>query len=110
MVPRTITDTSDFCNIDYNDIINVGGNDYRVIGNAKEMRFGIEDPKFWVKRVVDLSTKERKIIKLVYYESFQTTLSGVKINCFRDPEKEAKILKLVDNHPLFLHGKSSPDL
>ncbi|MBU2511160.1 protein kinase [bacterium] len=109
MEPRIFTDTSDFCRIDYRDIIEVGGKQYRVIGNAKEMRFGIEDPKYWVKRVVDMETEERKIIKLVFYETFKTTIAGVTINCFRDPEKEAKILDLVQDHTLFMHGKYYAD-
>ncbi len=109
MNERIITDTTEFCDIDYNDIVQLGDKKYKIIGNTKEMRFGIEDPKFWVKKAVDLETGERKIIKMVYFESFDTTLGGVKITCFRDPEKEAKILELVNDHPLFMHGKSFID-
>jgi len=109
MENRIVTDTSEFTKIGYKDIIQLGDKRYSVIGESKEMRFGIEDPKFWVKRVFDVDTKERKIIKLVFHEEFQTTLAGIKINCFRDPEKEAKILQVVQNHPLFMHGYSFAD-
>ena len=109
MAGRIVTDTTEFHRIDYKDIIEVGNRQYSVIGDAKEMRFGIEDPKFWVKRVYDLETKERKIIKLVFYESFVTTLAGIEINCFRSPLKEAKILELVKDHPYFMQGQAFDD-
>ncbi|MCD6272356.1 MAG: protein kinase [Deltaproteobacteria bacterium] len=109
MADRIITDTTGFYDIGYNDLILLGNKHYKVIGNAKELRFGIEDPKFWVKRVIDTETNERKILKLVFYETFETTLGGVKIKCFRDPEKEAAILKLVEQHPFFMHGTSTRD-
>ncbi len=109
MENRIFRDTSDFYKIDYRDIIEVGEKRYRVTGHAKEMRFGIEDPKFWVKRAVDLDTKESKIIKLVFHETFKTTIGGVTINCYRDPEKEANILDLVKDHNLFMHGISFAD-
>jgi hypothetical protein len=109
MGDRIITDTTAFHDIGYNDLILLDNKYYKVIGNAKELRFGVEDPKFWVKRVIDTETNERKIIKLVFYESFETTLGGVKIKCFRDPEKEADILKLVEHHPFFMHGTSTRD-
>jgi len=102
---RQFTDTTDFFAIDYNDEILIGGKRYGVKGFARETRFGIEDPKFWVKRVVDLETGERKIIKLAFFESFETHIGGVKIRCFRNPAKEGKILVLVENHPSFMQGK-----
>jgi len=80
-----------------------------VKGFAREFRFGIEDPKFWVKRVVDAETGEHKIIKLTFFESFETYIGGVKIRCFRNPEKEGQILELVKNHPSFMQGESYLD-
>nr|MBL0700706.1 protein kinase [Desulfobacterales bacterium] len=109
MADRVITDTTGVHDISYKDLILLGNKHYKVIGNAKELRFGVEDPKFWVKRVIDTETNERKIIKLVFHETFETTLGGVKIKCFRDPEKEADILKLVEQHPFFMHGTSTRD-
>jgi hypothetical protein len=109
MASRVVTDTTEFHRIGYKDIIQVGDKQYSVIGDTKEMRFGIEDPKFWVKRVYDLDTKERKIIKLVFHESFVTTLAGIKITCFRSPTKEANILNLVTEHPCFMQGQAFND-
>jgi len=102
---RQFSDTTDFFAIDYDDEILIGGKRYIVKGFARETRFGIEDPKFWVKRVVDSRTGERKIIKLTFFESFETSVGGVKIRCFRNPAKEGKILELVENHPSFMQGK-----
>lgn len=106
---RLFTDTSDFTAIEYGDEILVGGQRYTVTGMERERRFGVEDPKFWVKRVVHSQTGARHIIKLSYFESFETSLGGVKIRCFRDPEKEAAILNLVKDHPGFMHGQSHAD-
>ncbi|SCY50735.1 Protein kinase domain-containing protein [Desulfoluna spongiiphila] len=104
MAGRLVTDTSDFMSIDIGDRVAVGGREYRVTGNAREGRFGVEDPKMWVKWVVDEATGERKVMKLVFFETFVTSLGGVKIRCFRDPVKEGKILELVKDHPYFMQG------
>jgi hypothetical protein len=106
---RLFTDTSDFMAIEFGDQILVDGRRYTVTGVERERRFGIEDPKHWVKRVVDAETGERKIIKLSYFETFEAALGEVKIRCFRDPEKEASILNLVKNHPSFMQGYSCTD-
>lgn len=105
MKERVFTDTTNVFSIDYGDIILVEGKRYKVIGHERERRFGMEDPKFWVKKTVDLDTGEKKIIKLSFFESFELNLGGVKIDCFRNPEKEAQILKLVKNHPHFMKGE-----
>ena len=104
MTGRQFTDTTDFYAIDYGDEILIGGKRYIVQGFAREARFGIEDPKFWVKRTVDSTTGERKIIKLTFFESFVTSISGVKIRCFRNPAKEGQVLELVKNHLSFMQG------
>ena len=109
MSERLVTDTSDFFSIDYGDIILVEGKKYRVTGHERERRFGMDDPKFWVKRAVASETEEKKILKLSFLESFETSLGGVKIRCFRDPDKEGNILKLVKDHPHFMQGISCRD-
>ncbi|MGD8764699.1 MAG: protein kinase [Desulfobacteraceae bacterium] len=106
---QQFTDTSDFFAIDYGDEILVGGKRYIVKGFARETRFGLEDPKFWVKRAADAETGERKFIKLTFFESFETSIGGVKIRCFRNPDKEGKILELVKNHPSFMNGEAYLD-
>ena len=109
MSGRQFTDTTDFVAIDYGDEILIGGKRYIVKGFARETRFGLEDPKFWVKRVADSETGERKIIKLTFFESFETYVGGVKTKCFRNPDKEGKILELVTIHPSFMHGEAHLD-
>lgn len=105
---RLFTDTSDFFAIDSGDEILIGGQRYRVTGHERERRFGIEDPKFWVKRA-DSETGQKKIVKLSYFESFHTNLGGVKIRCFRNPDKEGQILEAVKDHPYFMQGVSHND-
>jgi len=109
MTSRIFTDTSDFYSIDCGDKIVVGERILTVTGHERERRFGIEDPKMWVKRAVDDATGEKKIVKLSFLESFYTTLAGVKIRCFRNPEKEGQILSLVRDHPYFMQGESYHD-
>jgi hypothetical protein len=103
-------DTSDFYRIEYGDILILNNVPYLVRHNAKEGRFGLDDEvKFWVKRAIDLTTGRTKIIKMVFYEKFLARVGGIEFECFRSPRKEARILKLVENHPNFMHGFSVPD-
>lgn len=104
MKERIFTDTSNFFAIDYGDIIHVGGRRYLIKGHEREERFGLDEPKFWVKKAIDIETGERKILKLSFFESFETTIGHVKIPCFRHPDKEGRVLELVGNHPHFMHG------
>ncbi len=106
---QLFTDTTDFFAIDCGDEILVDGRRYTVSGHERERRFGVEDPKFWVKRAGDSETGEKKIIKLSYFESFETTFGGIKIRCFRSPDKEGNILELVNGHPYFMQGTSHKD-
>lgn len=101
---RIVTDTTDYFAIDGGDSIHVERKRYKVLGHAFESSFGIDDPKFWVKRVVDVDTREKKIIKLAFFETFETDIGGVRIRCFRSPDKEAKILKLVKRQSHFMQG------
>ena len=110
MKERLFSDTSNVFAIDYGDIILVGGKQYKVTGHERERRFGIDDPKFWVKRVEDLETGEKKIVKLSFFETFELQLGGVKIQCFRNPDKEGEILDLVKEHPHFMHGETYRDI
>jgi len=109
MSKRLFTDTTNFSSIDCGDVIEIDSRRYLVTGHEREGRFGIDDPKLWVKRVVDSETDEKKIIKLSFFESFETSLGGVKIKCFRNPKKEGDILNLVHDHPYFMHGTSHTD-
>jgi len=106
---RVFTDTSDFAAIGPGDEIHVGGRRFLVRGDEREYRFGIEDPKFWVKKATDIDTGERKILKLSHAESFTSYLAGDEVHCYRDPAKESAILDLVAHHPDFMHGITCPD-
>ncbi len=104
------TDTTDFFGIDYNHIVVIDGRPYLIRQNTKEGRFGVDDEvKYWVKRAIDLSSDERVIIKLVFHETFMAQVGGIEFECFRSPKKEARILKLVADHPNFMHGRSAED-
>ena len=106
---RLFTDTTEFFSIDYGDVIQIGEKRYKVTGYERERRFGMEDPKFWVKRAIDSDTGEKKILKLSFLESFETNFGNVSVRCFRNPKKEADILELVRNHPSFMHGTAHRD-
>lgn len=107
---RIIEDTTNFYLIEGGDRLLIEGKFYKVLGHAYESQFGIDDPKFWVIRAIDLASQERKIIKLSFFETFITTFAGVKIRCFRSPEKEATILKLTKENPRFMKGKEYRDV
>lgn len=109
--PRIYEDTSNYMTILGGSVLRLDGSDYFVLGDTREGRFGIDDqPKHWVKAAVDLTTARRKIIKLVFFEEFETTLGFVKIRCRRSPEKESKILSLVSGHPRFMQGFTVADI
>lgn len=105
-----ITDTTDFFRVEYDDVVDLGGRHYWIKRYEKEGRFGLDDePKYWVRRAIDLADGSIKIIKLVFHEEFETNIAGVVIKCFRSPKKEARILDLVAGHPRFMHGYSVDD-
>jgi hypothetical protein len=102
--PRCFTDTSNFLSIRAGDEILINGRRYRVTGEERERRFGIEDPKFWVKRVTDMETGIRKIAKLSFFETFDTRLGELIVRCYRSPQKEEEILRLCRHHPDYMQG------
>ncbi len=108
--PRIFADTSNFTRIDYGDIIHVDSKYFLVVGYTREGRFGIDDqPKQWVPKVYDLETGERKIMKLVFYETYKLMLGDLKVTCYRSPEKEAKVIELVRGNPYFMQGYTALD-
>ncbi len=108
--PKLFCDTSDFTRIDYGDIIHVDKRYFLVVGYTKEGRFGIDDqPKQWVPKVYDLESGERYIIKLVFHETFYLRLGGLRVKCYRTPEKEARVLDFVNGNPMFMQGHSAVD-
>ena len=108
---QIISDTSDFFKLEYNDVVLLGDNAYWLKRYEKEGRFGIDDqPKYWVRRAIDLKAGETKILKLVFHEEFITRIAGLEIKCFRSPRKEARILDLVAQDDRFMHGTWTRDM
>ncbi|HBG18174.1 MAG TPA: hypothetical protein DDY32_02565 [Desulfobulbaceae bacterium] len=108
--PLIYRDTSDFTQIDYGDVIHVDNRYFLVVGHTKEGRFGIdEQPKQWVPKVYDLESGERKILKLVFHETFNMKLGQFNVTCYRSPEKEGRVLELVHGNPMFMQGYSTLD-
>ncbi len=98
-------DTSNYMTILGSSVIRLEGDDYFIMGDTREGRFGIDDqPKFWVKRAVDLTTGEHKIIKLVFHEQFTVNMGLVTVRCRRSPEKETAVLDLVRGNDRFMQG------
>ncbi len=104
-----ITDTTQFMSIDYGDVIKLDCGHYMVYKNEAERRFGLEDPKYWVKRCIELETGTRKILKLEFHETFPVKIGQFKIDCYRSPDKESRILEIVDGDPRFMQGKTVCD-
>ena len=48
-------------------------------------------------------------MKLVFHERFQATVGGIVFDCYRSPQKEARILDLTRGHPRFMQGFSVRD-
>ena len=108
--PKIFTETTDFTRIDYGDIIHVDSRYFLVVGYTKEGRFGIEEQvKQWVPKVYDLETGERKILKLVFYETYTLMLGNLEVTCYRSPKKEAQVLELVTGNSCFMQGYTAPD-
>lgn len=103
------TDTTEFMRIGYGDVIAVGERHFLVLRDEAERRFGLEDPKYWVKRCRDLETGGRNLVKLVFHESFPMTIGSMVVTCTRSPRKESRILDLVRGDDRFMQGLTIPD-
>jgi len=107
---KIITDTSDFFRVDYNDVCVLGEKPYLMLNFTREGRFGLDDePKYWVRKGVDLLVFSRKIIKLVFHEEIEARIGDIVFKCVRSPRKEADILKIVRGHTNFMQGTSVLD-
>ena len=56
-----------------------------------------------------LEDKQPQILKLAFYEKFPMNIGPFKIECFRSPRKEARILELVKGDMRFMQGYSAED-
>ena len=117
MTPRRVRgqvsvfeDTSSYMAIIPGSVLRLEGDDYFIMGDTREGRFGIDDqPKFWVKSVIDLNDGERKIIKLVFHEQFSTNIGPTTIRCKRNPHKESAFLEQVRGNGRFMQGRTVED-
>ena len=107
---EVITDTTEFTRICRGQVIWLEGREFFVSGDVYESRFGLEDqPKFWVKRGYDLSSGRMVIIKLEFHEEFVKELRPLRIHCFRSPEKEGEVLRLIAGDQRFMQGEALID-
>jgi len=103
-------DTTNYMSIERDHIVNLDGDLYLVRCNEREGRFGVdEQPKFWVKRAIDLSTGQTHILKLAIQERFKVSVGPIEILCVRSAEKESKVLDLVRADARFMQGRSARD-
>ncbi|MGA9750436.1 MAG: lipopolysaccharide kinase InaA family protein [Acidobacteriota bacterium] len=108
--PRLVRDTTDFMAVDHGDVVALGRERYLVTGTERERRFTLEDePKFWVKRALDLRTGRRTILKMVFQEAFRARVGGREFVCQRSAEKEARVLRLVRGDLRFMQGLAVRD-
>ncbi|UJX40755.1 serine/threonine protein kinase [Desulfovibrio sp. JY] len=108
-VGEIYTDTTEFMSISAGDVIKLGERHFLVLRDEAERRFGLEDPKFWVKRCRNLETGGRNLLKLVFHESFPMTIGSMVVTCTRSPRKESRILDLVRGDPRFMQGETVLD-
>jgi len=107
---RIVTDTSEFMSIQAGDVLELNGRFFLIRGEEMEGRFGLDgEPKFWVKKAIDLESGQPKVIKLVFHETFLMRLGEYDIRCLRSPTKESRILDKVRHHPHFMQGITLPD-
>lgn len=108
--PRIITDTTEIFRVERDDVLLLGGTPFWIRGYEREGRFGLdEEPKFWVRRALDLRDGSTRVLKFEFHEEFDTEIGGVEIRRFRSPRKEAHILDVVRGHPHFMQGRWALD-
>ncbi len=107
-VPIVWDDTTHYMAIERDHIVKLDSEFFLVRCNEHEGRFGLdEQPKFWVKRALALSTGETRILKLAIQESFKIQVGAAEVHCVRNAEKEARVLDLVRGDPRFMQGRST---
>jgi hypothetical protein len=108
--PVVWRDTTRYMSIERGHVVELEGVPYLVRCNEREGRFGLdEQPKFWVKRAVNLDTGRTHILKLVIEESFKVTVGGREVLCVRSAAKESRVLDLVRGDARFMQGRTVRD-
>ena len=103
-------DTTNYMYIDRGHVIDLQGDLLLVRSNEHEGRFGIDDqPKFWVKRALDLNTGRMQVLKLICEEAFRIHVGSLEVRCRRSAEKEAQVLELVRGDARFMQGRAARD-
>jgi tRNA A-37 threonylcarbamoyl transferase component Bud32 len=106
-----IQDTTEFMRVGVDDVLELGGAYYVVRGEEMEGRFGLDgEPKFWVKKAIDLRDGAPKVIKLEFHETFMMRIGDHAIKCFRSPQKESRILDKVRGDLRFMQGFTVRDV
>ncbi|RJP23228.1 MAG: protein kinase family protein [Candidatus Abyssobacteria bacterium SURF_5] len=104
---KVVSDTTEFMNIHRGHILELDGRHFLVTGYIYEARFGLSDePKYWVKKAIDLEAGSQQIVKLSHREEFHMRIGRLRIRCYRNPHKEAQVLELVRGNPNFMQGYS----
>ena len=107
---RIITDTSDWMSITTGNVLRIGNKDFLIRGNMREPRFGIDDqPKYWVFHAISLEDGSEKIIKTVFKEEFYAHIGILRLRCYRDVDKESKVLELTKGDMRFMQGYTEHD-
>jgi hypothetical protein len=108
--PVVWDDTTNYMRIERDHIVNLQGDLFLVRCSEREGRFGLENqPKFWVKRALALSTGRTHILKLAIQESFKARVGAVEVLCVRNAAKEGKVLELVRGDGHFMQGRTTCD-
>jgi hypothetical protein len=107
---RVVEDTTDFFRVDYGDVLLLEDRAFLIKSIEREGRFGLdEEPKYWVRRAIDLDGGGVKVVKMSFREHFTATYGGMEYECVRSPEKEAEVLDLVRGHPRYMQGEGFRD-
>jgi len=108
--PVVFHDTTRYMSIDWGHVVGLGGKHYLIRGHEKEGRFGIaEQPKFWVKRALGLEDGVKYILKMTIHENFRIEVGEREFRCWRNPEKEARILEITRGDHRFMSGRAVED-
>ena len=106
---KVITDTTEFMSIRAGEVIRLADHFFLVTGDMKEGRFGIDDqPKFWVKKALDLESGGEKTLKLAFHEGFTIRIGLLRVRCYRDPAKEGDLLDAVRGDSRLMQGARAP--
>ena len=105
-----ITDTTSQLNIYRGHIVRLQNRDFFILGDVLEPRFGLDDqPKYWVKKTIDMADGSIRLLKLVFFEEFIAHVGPIRIRCFRSPSKESSVLDMVRGDVRFMQGMTLTD-